>query len=77
MNRNLSRSGWTCQHWRLGRGKRAVRVKGDYPYQIYTYRGEYERYLRQIEDGEEEKSIWQEAAPDDELRMTAYEQQQV
>jgi hypothetical protein len=55
----------------LDHSKAAVGVKGDEPDQVGAYRGEKESHLSDIEEGEKQKSIGQEATPYDELKIPA------
>src|SRR5260370_3526508 len=57
--------------------KSAVGVKGDGPDQVGAYGGENESHPSDVEKGETQKSIGQEATPDDELKIPADVQQRV
>ena len=57
-----------CRRRRWGH-KRSVGVQSYEPHDVSAHRGENEGYLRDVEKSEEQNSIRQEAAPDDELSM--------
>src|ERR1700730_6042122 len=69
------RKAW--QRRALDRSKRTVRVKGYEPHDVGAHRRENERYLRDVEKSEKQKSIRQEAPPDNELSMPANVQERV